>query len=54
MTDVVLHGFHRSTYVSIVKLVLAAKGVPFLFHDTEKAMTTASGWTLIPSTACPC
>ena len=44
----VLHGFHRSTYVSIAKLVLTAKGVPFLFHDTEQAMGTANGWTLHP------
>ena len=48
MADVVLHGFHRSTYVSIAKLVLTAKGVPFLFHDTEQAMGTANGWTLHP------
>jgi glutathione S-transferase len=48
MTDVVLHGFHRSTYVSIAKLVLTAKGVPFLFHDTEQAMSTTAGWTLHP------
>ncbi|HLM12760.1 MAG TPA: glutathione S-transferase family protein [Reyranella sp.] len=48
MADVVLHGFHRSTYVSIAKLVLTAKGVPFLFHDTEQAMGTTNGWTLHP------
>lgn len=48
MAEVVLHGFHRSTYVSIAKLVLTAKGVPFLFHDTEQAMGTPGGWTLHP------
>ena len=45
---VVLHGFHRSTYVSIAKLALAAKGVEFLFHDTEAAMARPGEWTLHP------
>lgn len=48
MSEVVLHGFHRSTYVSIAKLVLTAKGVDFLFHDTEAAMARPDGWTVHP------
>lgn len=48
MSAVVLHGFHRSTYVSIAKLVLTAKGVEYLFHDTEDAMAAPGGWTLHP------
>jgi glutathione S-transferase len=48
MAEVVLHGFHRSTYVTIAKLVLAAKGVEFLFRDTEQAMQQPGGWTLHP------
>jgi glutathione S-transferase len=48
MTDVTLHGFHRSTYVSIAKLVLTAKGVPFTFRDTEADMRRSGGWTLHP------
>lgn len=48
MTDVVLHGFHRSTYVTIAKLVLTAKRVEFFFRDTERAMAQPGGWTLHP------
>jgi glutathione S-transferase len=33
--EVILYGFHRSTYVSVARLVLHAKGVPFRFHDVE-------------------
>lgn len=38
MDPVTVYGFHRSTYVNIVRLVLTAKGVPFSFHDTETEM----------------
>jgi glutathione S-transferase len=48
MSAIILHGFHRSTYVTIAKLVLAAKGVEYLFHDTETAMVKPDGWTLHP------
>lgn len=37
---VTLYGFHRSTYVSVARLVLHAKGVPFFFYDTENEMYT--------------
>lgn len=48
MSAVVLHGFHRSPYVTIAKLVLTAKGVEYLFHDTEDSMARPGGWTLHP------
>jgi glutathione S-transferase len=35
INEVVLHGFPRSTYVSVARLVLQAKGVPYRFHDIE-------------------
>jgi glutathione S-transferase len=38
MDSVTLYGFQRSTYVNVARLVLTAKGVPFLFHDTEAEM----------------
>lgn len=38
METVTLYGFQRSTYVNVARLVLTAKGVPFLFHDTEHEM----------------
>jgi glutathione S-transferase len=41
MSDVTVFGFHRSTYVNVVRLVLTEKGVPFRFHDTEGEMYTA-------------
>lgn len=40
MESVTLFGFHRSTYVSVARLVLHAKGVDFTFHDTEAEMYT--------------
>lgn len=33
--EVVLYGFHRSTYVSAARMVLHAKGVAFRFQDVE-------------------
>ena len=41
MSDVIVFGFHRSTYVNVVRLVLTEKGVEFRFHDTENEMYTA-------------
>lgn len=38
---VTLYGFHKSTYVSVARQVLHAKGVPFTFYDTEQEMYTA-------------
>jgi glutathione S-transferase len=38
MDTVTLYGFQRSTYVNVARLVLTAKGVSFLFHDTEDEM----------------
>src|ERR1051325_347014 len=40
--DIVLYGFQRSTYVNVVRLVLHAKGLPFVFHDTETEMYSAA------------
>jgi len=42
MTDVVVLGFPRSTYVHIVRLVLAHKGVAHSFRDLEPEMGSAS------------
>jgi glutathione S-transferase len=41
MSDVTVYGFHRSTYVNVVRLILTEKDVPFRFHDTEDEMYTA-------------
>jgi glutathione S-transferase len=41
MTDVVVFGFPRSTYVHIVRLVLTHKDVPYTFQDLEPEMGSA-------------
>ena len=48
MTDVVVLGFPRSTYVHIVRLVLTHKGVPYTFRDLEPEMGSASHLALYP------
>jgi glutathione S-transferase len=48
MTDVIVLGFPRSTYVHIVRLVLTHKGVPYAFRDLEPEMGSASHLALHP------
>jgi glutathione S-transferase len=48
MTEVVVHGFPRSTYVNIVRLVLTHKGVPFHFNDLEPKMCGPDHFALHP------
>jgi glutathione S-transferase len=38
MSDPVVYGFPRSTFVNIVRLVLTHKDVPYSFHDLEPVM----------------
>jgi glutathione S-transferase len=38
MTDPIVYGFPRSTFVNIVRLVLTHKDVPYSFHDLEPVM----------------
>ena len=38
MSDPIVYGFPRSTYVNIVSLVLTHKDVPYTFHDLETVM----------------
>jgi glutathione S-transferase len=38
MSDPIVYGFPRSTYVNIVRLVLTHKDVPYTFHDLETVM----------------
>ena len=40
MGNVTVYGFPVSTFVNIVRLVLAEKGVPFTFCDLEQEMGT--------------
>ncbi len=48
MTDVVVLGFPRSTYVHIVRLVLTHKGVAYEFRDLEPEMGSAAHLALHP------
>lgn len=38
MSDPIVYGFPRSTFVNIVRLVLTQKDVPYSFHDLEPVM----------------
>jgi glutathione S-transferase len=38
MSDLVVYGFPRSTFVNIVRLVLTHKDAPYSFHDLEPVM----------------
>src|ERR1043166_6909150 len=38
MSDPIVYGFPRSTYVNIVRLLLTHKEVPYTFHDLETLM----------------
>jgi glutathione S-transferase len=48
MSDLVVYGFPRSTFVNIVRLVLAHKEVPYTFHDLEPEMGRPSHLALHP------
>ncbi len=48
MSDVIVYGFPVSTYVNVVRLVLAHKGVPFEFHDLEPEMGGTTHLALHP------
>jgi glutathione S-transferase len=53
MTRVVVHGFQRSTYVNMVRLVLTHKEVPFEFNDLESVMGTPAHLALHPFNRAP-
>jgi glutathione S-transferase len=38
MSDPIVYGFPRSTFVNIIRLILTHKDVPYRFHDLETAM----------------
>jgi glutathione S-transferase len=53
MSDPVVYGFTRSTFVNIVRLVLTQKEVPYTFHDLESEMGKASHLALHPFNRVP-
>jgi glutathione S-transferase len=36
MSDLIVYGFPRGTFVNIVRLVLTHKEVPYMFHDLDR------------------
>src|SRR5215468_2780501 len=53
MSDVIVYGFPRSTFVNIVRLVLTHKEVPYRFHDLEPEMGKPSHLALHPFNRVP-
>lgn len=53
MSDLVVYGFPRSTFVNIVRLVLTHKEVPYTFHDLEPEMGKPSHMALHPFNRVP-
>jgi glutathione S-transferase len=53
MSDPVVYGFPRSTFVNIVRLVLMHKDVPYVFHDLESVMGKSEHLALHPFNRVP-
>ena len=53
MSDPIVYGFPRSTYVNIVRLVLTHKDVPYTFHDLETVMGKEEHLALHPFNRVP-
>jgi glutathione S-transferase len=53
MSDPIVYGFPRSTYVNIVRLVLTHKDVPYSFHDLEAVMGKEEHLALHPFNRVP-
>jgi glutathione S-transferase len=53
MSDPIVYGFPRSTFVNIVRLVLTHKDVRYTFHDLEPAMGKPEHLTLHPFNRVP-
>jgi glutathione S-transferase len=53
MSDPIVYGFPRSTFVNIVRLVLTHKEVPYTFHDLEPEMGQPSHLALHPFNRVP-
>jgi glutathione S-transferase len=53
MSDPIVYGFPRSTFVNIVRMVLTYKEVPYRFHDLEPEMGKPSHLALHPFNRVP-
>src|SRR3954447_22466059 len=53
MSDPIVYGFPRSTFVNIIRLILTHKDVPYRFHDLETVMGQAEHLALHPFNRVP-
>ena len=53
MSDPIVYGFTRSTFVNIVRMVLTHKEVPYTFRDLEPEMGKSSHLALHPFNRVP-
>lgn len=53
MSDPIIYGFPRSTFVNIVRLILTYKDVAYTFHDLEPAMGKPEHLALHPFNRVP-
>ncbi len=53
MPDPIVHGFPRSTFVNIVRLILTHKDVPYTFHDLASVMGKPEHLALHPFNRVP-
>lgn len=53
MSDPIVYGFPRSTFVNIVRLILTHKGVSYKFQDLEPVMGKADHLALHPFNRVP-
>jgi glutathione S-transferase len=53
MSDPIVYGFPRSTFVNIIRLVLTHKDVPYTFHDLETVMGKPEHLALHPFNRVP-
>jgi glutathione S-transferase len=53
MSDLIVYGFPRSTFVNIVRMILTYKEVPYRFHDLEPEMGKPSHLALHPFNRVP-
>lgn len=53
MTDPIVYGFPRRTFVNIVRLVLTHNEAPYAFHDLEMEMGKTASPALHPFDTVP-
>ena len=51
MSDPIVYGFPRSTFVNIIRLILTYKDVAYSFHDLEPVMGSPGIWRCTGSIA---